>query len=363
MLVKVYRYRVRPDLAARFLQAQERAAALYAAAGAIPATYLRSVDDPHVWIEIHRQPDDPAARAALGQVEQHPELPGLWREFQATLDPRYPTIVEEFSEESFVTGKATGPVTAMPAAQAVIVPQVPSGTSGGGSAASAAVLVTPPPPRPSAADEPPSRGAVPKSHEPLGGEEALDSGRVELIAPADDAVPKLEPWLAGVGATDSDCTVSNSTAPEPAPVLVEPVSDGAAILGEPCAVVEPESDQDPAEDMSVGPSVDTGITSQELTGEAGVRVESAPLDGLADGDSRAPADEIPRPGWAFTEYPVALPSPAAFAAGDHADEREDFPADEDLSPPFELPPGVELLTAAEYELRQKTAESRPDGDR
>lgn len=329
MLVKVYRYRVRPELASRYLQAQERAAALYAAAGAEPATYLRSVDDPQVWIEMHRQPEDPAARAALARVEQHPELPGLWREFQATLDPRYPTIVEEFREESFHSGGGAAPAKGAAPAPTVIVPPAPPRADANSASPPAAVLVTPPPSGPTLADETVGPGDV----------DELDSEVSPEMATSEF------PPAAGSAPVDSD-------------------GDQDVILGELSGEEGPSTEPDLAEVAAVEPL--TGDVGAWSVPEPNETIAADPIPFAAAEDPPPPpqeTQETPRGGWPFVEYPVALPSPAAFAPRQHAEPCEDCPREDVLPPPFELPPGVELLTAAEYELRQKTAESRPDADR
>lgn len=99
MFVKVYRYRVQPDKTKEYLAIQERAGQIYQKHVRYRAVYLRSQEDPGLWLEIHWYPDEKTYRRAMDLINAEPAINQLWQEFQATLDPDEPEIHEEYYEQ------------------------------------------------------------------------------------------------------------------------------------------------------------------------------------------------------------------------------------------------------------------------
>ncbi len=445
MLVKVYRYRVRPEALSAYLRVQERAAALCASLGLEPTTYLRSSDDPYVWIEVHRFSDSQAADRQLADLSRHADIAHCWREFQATLDPRYPTTVEAFTEQSFVQADqarsapeakqgsrsvaAAASAGAPPAEKGAPVPPNETPTVLITPAPASPVLVTPPPgarepsatPEPEAFSEDPKAGFVAGStDDALLAEDDFDASTargdaVSLEPPselaADDSDESRAPsgdWLdeppgpdeAGSSLSDAPAVGEPRTAAEaftdvgdlPDSIAAAPETLAAAdpplpLDGRDFAEVSPaaqgpqaelpsdlpetvpaplrcaaglELGANPATTASSDPQPPDATTQPEPAG-ANAETNQPPADtvtpnGYAD-DGRAP-ERPSAPRWEFVETPLALPGPRPVVRD--APVRQPPPYE---TYPLELPPGMELLTAEEYELRQKRAESQRDADR
>ncbi|UCG91003.1 MAG: hypothetical protein JSV97_07900, partial [candidate division WOR-3 bacterium] len=72
MFVKVYRYRVQPDKTDEYLAIQERAGEIYQKHVRYRAVYLRSEDDPGLWLEIQWYPDEKSYRRAMDLINAEP---------------------------------------------------------------------------------------------------------------------------------------------------------------------------------------------------------------------------------------------------------------------------------------------------
>lgn len=99
MLVKIDRYRVRPDQIEQHQALQERAKALYHKYFHDPVMFLRSQDDPCQWVSIHRYPDEETYHRRMARLNAEPETGSLWEAFRAILDPRTPFVQEEYYDQ------------------------------------------------------------------------------------------------------------------------------------------------------------------------------------------------------------------------------------------------------------------------
>ncbi|NWG15407.1 MAG: hypothetical protein HXY41_02115 [Chloroflexi bacterium] len=99
MLVKIDRYRVRPDQIEQHQTLQARARALYRKYFQDPVLFLRSQDDPCQWVSIHWYPDEETYHRRMTLINAEPESVSLWEAFRAILDPRTPFIQEEYYDQ------------------------------------------------------------------------------------------------------------------------------------------------------------------------------------------------------------------------------------------------------------------------
>lgn len=99
MLVKIDRYRVRPDKIQQHRLIQERTRQLYHRYFQHPSLLLRSQDDPCQWISIHWYPDEETYHHRMLLVNSAPEMDGLVHAFQSVLDPDAPFIQEEYYDQ------------------------------------------------------------------------------------------------------------------------------------------------------------------------------------------------------------------------------------------------------------------------
>ncbi len=103
MYVRVCRYRVYADLMERYMAVQRRAAEVYHAHGGEHVTYYQSEHDPCEWMEIRQYASRAACQVLAARLGQQPEIMALWDQFQATLDPSFPFLVEEFQQRSWLS--------------------------------------------------------------------------------------------------------------------------------------------------------------------------------------------------------------------------------------------------------------------
>ena len=96
MFVRVSRYRVLPDYSSHYQAIQERAREVYRQHEENRTSYFQSTTDPCIWLEVHWYPDEAACRRVSAAIHADPQIARLWNEFQATLDPDFPMIVEEY---------------------------------------------------------------------------------------------------------------------------------------------------------------------------------------------------------------------------------------------------------------------------
>ena len=110
MFVKIYRYRVLPTQMDKYLAVQERAARLYQMDADHEVIYLQSTSDACQWIEIHRYPDESSWRRSTDQLGAMVEVGALWNEFRSTLDPAFPSEIEDYQQRSHFSGNGpSGP--------------------------------------------------------------------------------------------------------------------------------------------------------------------------------------------------------------------------------------------------------------
>ena len=95
MFVKVYRYHIRPDKEEAFLAMQERAGAVYKKHVHYRTVYLKSEDDPGLWLEIQWCRDKETYQRAMALINALPGIEQLWKEFQLLLDPEKTDIKDE----------------------------------------------------------------------------------------------------------------------------------------------------------------------------------------------------------------------------------------------------------------------------
>lgn len=99
MLVKIYRYRVRPELADAFLELQKQADQIYRRHVSFKVSHFRSQADPAAWTEVHWYRDLDTASKADRLMVAEPELKRLFDEFLKMLDPKDSTIHEELLDD------------------------------------------------------------------------------------------------------------------------------------------------------------------------------------------------------------------------------------------------------------------------
>ena len=107
MYVKTFRYRVLPSQMDHFRDVQRRVAELYEEEFGQDAIYLQNTRDPNEWLEIHIYADEAACRQAADRLAALPQTEALWREFEATLDPGYPSVIESFEQYHWLTRPET----------------------------------------------------------------------------------------------------------------------------------------------------------------------------------------------------------------------------------------------------------------
>lgn len=123
MFLRIFRYRVKPQMRDRHLALQARAAQLYGKYVARTPSYFRRSGDANSWVELHWYVDKAECQKVAQLVADDLELARLWREFQETLDPDQPPTLEEYSEYELPR-----PVNASPFSQPPIddaTPQLP----------------------------------------------------------------------------------------------------------------------------------------------------------------------------------------------------------------------------------------------
>lgn len=109
MYVKTFRYRVLAAAEGRFRDVQRRVAEIYEQRFGQDVIYLQNAARPLEWLEIHIYADADAADRLNEQMAALPEATALWREFEATLDPAYPAVVEEFEQRHWLAGTENRP--------------------------------------------------------------------------------------------------------------------------------------------------------------------------------------------------------------------------------------------------------------
>jgi hypothetical protein len=126
MFVRIFTYRVQPQLRDRHLAIQQRAAKLYKLHLDRPPRYFRRAGDPNIWVELHEYPDRAACKRIADVIAKDKELAGLWSEFQGTFDPAYPVRLDEFDEYELPSPPNMAPIAQPPidAAAATVTPVV-----------------------------------------------------------------------------------------------------------------------------------------------------------------------------------------------------------------------------------------------
>ncbi len=96
MFVKVYRYRIPPEKTNNVLTIQRRVDQLYKKHIHYRVVILKSTKDPSLWLEIHWYPNEEAYHRGIELINAEPTVSQLWQEFLQNLDPKDPTIYEEY---------------------------------------------------------------------------------------------------------------------------------------------------------------------------------------------------------------------------------------------------------------------------
>lgn len=99
MLVKIYRYRIRPERADAFLSLQKQADQIYRKHVSYKVSHFRSQVDPWAWTEVQWFRDREMAQKADRLTQIEPELKKLFDEFMTMLDPADPEIHEELLDD------------------------------------------------------------------------------------------------------------------------------------------------------------------------------------------------------------------------------------------------------------------------
>lgn len=99
MFVKVYRYHIQPGKTDEFLDVQRRAGEIYSKHVSYRSVYLKSRDEPGLWLEVQWCADEDTYRHAMEVINAEPGIDRLWHEFQVLLDPEKPGVQEECYEQ------------------------------------------------------------------------------------------------------------------------------------------------------------------------------------------------------------------------------------------------------------------------
>jgi hypothetical protein len=235
MFLRIFRYRVKPQMRDRHLALQARSAQLYGKYVTQTPKYFRKSGDAHSWVELHWYADKAECQKVAQTVAEDLELARLWREFQETLDPDQPPTLEEFGEYELPR-----PVNASPFSQPPLEDQTPP--------PALAAIVTPElkPIAPAIAEESPAKPAPvllpdyakhsdesahhePAHHESVHHESGSNGdGRGH----ADDHAAKEESALAYDNGRDSEEPEHRPAWPSP-PIPVEAERDEIVIVDEP----------------------------------------------------------------------------------------------------------------------------------
>jgi hypothetical protein len=264
MFLRCFKYRVQPQFRDRHLALQQRAAELYRRYVARPPQYFRRGNDPNTWLELHWYPDRPSCHRIAEVVARDNELTRMWKEFQETLDPAYPVVLEEFDEYELpvspdVSPLAKPPIDAGIPAAASPINQIAANHAAASPAPEfsrtvppmAAALVTPPPPdMPSAAA--PSR-ALP----------------VALATAAVVVTPIVTPLNETDASTSEENKKAASSSDDDLPLLAEEIKDEELANGDASTEVMAES------------SGGVSLTPPELLNTDPLP-ESYPLEGTED---------------------------------------------------------------------------------
>jgi len=114
MFLRIFTYRVQPQLRDRHLAIQQRSAKLYKKHLDRPPRYFRRAGDPNIWVELHEYPDRATCKQIADLIAKDKELAGLWSEFQGTFDPAYPVRLDEFDEYELPSPPNMAPIAQPP---------------------------------------------------------------------------------------------------------------------------------------------------------------------------------------------------------------------------------------------------------
>jgi hypothetical protein len=114
MFLRIFTYRVQPQLRDRHLAIQQRAAKLYKRYLDRPPRYFRRSSDNNVWVELHEYPDRATCKRIADAIDKDKELATLWSEFQGTFDPAYPVRLDEFDEYEIPSPPNMAPIAQPP---------------------------------------------------------------------------------------------------------------------------------------------------------------------------------------------------------------------------------------------------------
>jgi hypothetical protein len=128
MFLRIFRYRVQPQMRDRHLAIQARSAQLYGNYVSRSPSYFRRSGDANNWVELHWYTDKAECQQVAQAVADDLELARLWREFQETLDPDYPPTLEEFGEYELPRPVSASPFAQPPidAEPAAVAPSAPA---------------------------------------------------------------------------------------------------------------------------------------------------------------------------------------------------------------------------------------------
>jgi hypothetical protein len=114
MFLRIFTYRVQPQLRDRHLAIQQRAAKLYKKHLDRSPRYYRRAGDPNVWVELHEYPDRATCKHIADAIAKDKDLAGLWGEFQGTFDPAYPVRLDEYDEYEIPSPPNMAPIAQPP---------------------------------------------------------------------------------------------------------------------------------------------------------------------------------------------------------------------------------------------------------
>lgn len=101
MFVKVYLYKIKPEVEERFFEIQRKANKLYEKYLSYEVTFLRTQGDEDRIIEIQRYPNRNTYRKGMRLLDKDPKLQDIWESFTEILT-HDPKAIQEYEAEEFL---------------------------------------------------------------------------------------------------------------------------------------------------------------------------------------------------------------------------------------------------------------------
>lgn len=96
MYVKVYSYHINPDKVEEYIKIQQVAERIYSEYVEKTTYYLKSIDNPMKWTELHQYESEGVYRQAVEKVNDRPEIKELYKAFLNVLMDDSQVTEEEY---------------------------------------------------------------------------------------------------------------------------------------------------------------------------------------------------------------------------------------------------------------------------